>query len=92
MASEAAATTPAKVNGRKRPIVVDTLGLLLVVMVTAASVQDRDGGKRVLDRLRFPDAQRRAGLGRRWLRRPVRSWAQQVLRVLVEIVRKKPGQ
>ena len=42
-----------KVNGRKRHIVVDTLGLLLVVLVTAASVQDRDGGARVLERLRF---------------------------------------
>jgi transposase len=33
-----------KVSGRKRHIVTDTLGLLLVVVVTAASVQDRDGG------------------------------------------------
>ena len=32
-----------KTGGRKRHIVVDTMGLLLVVMVTAASVQDRDG-------------------------------------------------
>ena len=28
-------------------------GALLVVLVTAASVQDRDGGRRVLARLRF---------------------------------------
>lgn len=33
-----------KVNGRKRHVVVDTLGLLVVVLVTAASLQDRDGG------------------------------------------------
>lgn len=31
-----------KVKGRKRNLVVDTLGLLLVVSVTMASVQDRD--------------------------------------------------
>lgn len=31
-----------KVKGRKRHIVVDTLGLLLAVTVTSASVQDRD--------------------------------------------------
>jgi transposase len=31
------------VNGRKRHIAVDTTGLLLVVLVTAASVQDRTG-------------------------------------------------
>jgi hypothetical protein len=41
-----AAGTRAKVNGRKRHLVVDTLGLLVVVAVTAASVQDRDGGVR----------------------------------------------
>src|SRR5512135_2017515 len=34
-----------KVNGRKRFIVTDTLGLLLVVMVCTASVADRDGAK-----------------------------------------------
>lgn len=32
-----------KVKGRKRHLLVDTLGLLLSVTVTAASVQDRDG-------------------------------------------------
>lgn len=42
-----------RVNGRKRHIVVDTLGLLLIVVVTTASVQDRDGGRAVLDRLRY---------------------------------------
>ena len=40
-----------KINGRKRHIVCDTMGLLLVVMVTAASVQDRDGGRGILKRL-----------------------------------------
>ena len=33
-----------QVKGRKRHIVVDTLGLLLLEMVTSASLQDRDGG------------------------------------------------
>ncbi|WP_030267184.1 IS5 family transposase [Streptomyces sp. NRRL B-24484] len=41
-----------KVNGRKRHIVVDTLGLLLAVMVTAASVTDREAGRTLLERLR----------------------------------------
>jgi transposase len=40
-----------KINGRKRHIVVDTLGLLLVVLVTAASMQDRDGARPLLERL-----------------------------------------
>ncbi len=37
-----------KVKGRKRHLVVDTLGLLLAVTVTAASVQDRDGAPDVV--------------------------------------------
>lgn len=42
-----------KINGRKRHIVTDTLGLLVVVLVTAASLQDRDGGRLVLNRARM---------------------------------------
>jgi transposase len=37
-----------KINGRKRHIAVDALGLLLVVLVTGAGVQDRDGGRMLL--------------------------------------------
>ena len=37
-----------KVKGRKRHLVVDTLGMLLAVSVTAASVQDRDGAHPVM--------------------------------------------
>ncbi|TMR89789.1 hypothetical protein EJK15_58925 [Nonomuraea basaltis] len=39
------------VQGRKRHVIVDCLGLLLVVLVTAASVQDRDGARPALERL-----------------------------------------
>lgn len=38
-----------KVTGRKRHILVDTLGLLLSVAVHPASIQDRDGAALVLD-------------------------------------------
>jgi transposase len=41
-----------KVGGRKRHIAVDCLGLLLAVVVTAASVQDRDGAHPLLALLR----------------------------------------
>ena len=41
-----------KVNGRKRHLAVDTLGLLLAVVATPASVQDRDGARPLLWRLR----------------------------------------
>ncbi|MFG2979609.1 transposase [Streptomyces sp. NPDC048331] len=39
------------VNGRKRHVVVDTLGLLLGVMVTAADIGDRAAAKVLLERV-----------------------------------------
>jgi len=41
-----------KVKGRKRHILVDSLGLLLVVVVTAANVSEAQGLKLLLERLR----------------------------------------
>ena len=40
-----------QVSGRKRHILVDTLGLLLTVVVHAADCQDRGGAQQVLERL-----------------------------------------
>lgn len=40
------------IKGRKRFLTVDTLGLVLRVLVTAASVGEREGGKRVLKRVK----------------------------------------
>lgn len=37
-----------KINGGKRHILVDTLGLVMAVVVTTASVRDRDGLKKLL--------------------------------------------
>ena len=45
-----------KVQGRKRHIIVDTLGLILDCAVHPADIQDRDGAKLVLEKIkdRFP--------------------------------------
>jgi transposase len=81
-----------KVNGRKRHIVTDTVGLLLVITVTAASVQDRDGGRDVLKRLHqaqpgvrhvFADG----GYAGRLVAVAKSAWA-----ITVELVRKPAGQ
>src|SRR6185437_2153465 len=80
-----------KINGRKRFIVTDTLGLLLVLVVLAASVHDRDGAKSVLldtylrTPVRFVFAD--GGFAGRLL-----DWATQILRTTVHIVRKPAGQ
>ena len=37
-----------KVNGRKRHVLVDTIGLILAVMVLPANIQDREAARRLL--------------------------------------------
>jgi len=41
-----------KVKERKRHILVDTIGLLLMVVVHTADIQDRDGAKLVLEQVK----------------------------------------
>ena len=48
-----------KVTGRKRHILVDTMGLLLAVLVHPANIQDRDGARLLV---------RRAKAAKRWPR------------------------
>jgi len=45
-----------KINGRKRHIIVDVLGLVLTAVAHSADIQDRDGAKRLLhlSRERYP--------------------------------------
>lgn len=81
-----------KTNGRKRHIVTDTLGLLVVVLVTAASIQDRDGGRRVLDRARM----RMPSIVLVWAdggyAGKLVAFARHYLRIALEIVKKPEGQ
>jgi len=77
-----------KVQGRKRHIAVDTIGLLLTVLVTAASVQDRDAAKPLLWNLRkaFPTV-RLAWADGGYAGKLV-SWAKTALKLTVEIVKR----
>jgi len=60
-----------KIQGRKRHLLVDTLGLVLAVVVTAASVQDRDSAKLVFQALSDKLQALASGLGRWRLSRQV---------------------
>jgi len=77
-----------KTNGRKRHIAVDTNGLLLAVVVTVASIQDRDAAIRLLAALRAGFATitmvwADAGYAGRLVR-----WAKTVARLTVTIVKR----
>ncbi|WP_279581695.1 IS5 family transposase [Fodinicola feengrottensis] len=81
-----------KTTGRKRHLIVDTLGLLLTVIVTAASVQDRPGGRRILQygASRFPS------IALVWadggythsIDNSMVAWAQERLGLLLQIVKR----
>jgi putative transposase len=77
-----------KINGRKRHLVVDTLGLILALVVHEASLQDRVGAKRVLLRLRqgFHCIQRIWGDGA--YTGPLAQWIRQHLRGTLEIIKR----
>lgn len=81
-----------KINGRKRHIATDTTGLLLVVLVTAAGVQDRDAARLLLWALHT--CFRR--VSKIWAdggyQGQLVDWATTVLGISVDIVRKLADQ
>jgi hypothetical protein len=66
-----------KIDGIKRYVVVDTLGLLVAVLVTAASVQDRAAVPRLLGRARYRCPGARPSVGRPGLHRQRRPGREQ---------------
>jgi transposase len=77
-----------KINGRKRHLLTDTLGLLLAVLVTPASTTDRDAA-----RILLPAAKEHLRrLSRIWAdggyRGPLQDWAVQRLGLVLDVVRR----
>jgi transposase len=81
-----------RTNGRKRHIAVDTLGLLVMVTVTAASVQDRTAAAGLLDRVRFAMPSMVTVFADGGYTGRLVAYARQVLRIAVEVVAKPEGQ
>jgi len=77
-----------KIRGRKRHLLVDTEGLVLKAKVHSAKVPDQDGLKLLLDSARTA----LSGLKHLWLEAGYegrgKRWAEEVLSLSVEIVRK----
>lgn len=80
-----------RTNGVKRHVAVDVNGLLLAVVVTAASIQDRDAAYRLLTALRgrFSTIQLVWADGGYPGRLPV--WAKDVLALPMQIIKRIPG-
>lgn len=76
-------------TGRKRHLVVDTVGLLLAVVVHAADIQDRDGAKLVLAKLKGSFRRLRLIWADAGYAGQLVSWARNFGRWVVEIVQRR---
>jgi transposase len=78
-----------RVNGRKRHILVDTLGLLVAAYVTAANVQDREAARTLLEYAHL------TGMTKIWAdsgyHGEVITWAATTLAIDIDIVERPPG-
>jgi putative transposase len=83
-----------KITGRKRHLVVDTLGLLLAVVVTAADVDDGVGAPQVLDQLdqrRFPRLEK-LWADQKYHNHDLQAWLKQKrVRYRIEVVSRPVG-
>ena len=77
-------------TGRKRHIVVDTLGLVLAVVVHAADVQDRDGARLVLVKLLKRFARLKLIWADAGYAGELVAWAKRVGHWTLDIVRRNP--
>ena len=80
-----------KINGRKRHVMVDTLGLVLLVLVLPANIQDRDAARQLLEK--FFGKKSRRSLKHLWAdggyAGALVGWALKLWRCTVEIAKRK---
>ncbi|SBW22899.1 transposase, IS4 [Candidatus Protofrankia californiensis] len=81
-----------KVNGRKRFVVVDTLGLLLAVLVVPASTHDTAGGRQVLLDNYFAGRRLQLVFGDGMFAGTIVDWTARLLGLRVQAVRRTAGQ
>jgi len=81
-----------KVNGRKRHIAVDTTGLLLEVLATPASVQDRDAARPLLFNLHRARRRIRRAWADSVYAGKLQPWAATYLKLTLEIVKRPSDQ
>jgi putative transposase len=84
-----------KITGRKRNIAVDTLGLLLAVVVTVASVDDAHAARQVFEQLK-PNTQPRLAIvwaDGKYHNHDLNAWLkrQRSIKWVLEVVRRPPG-
>lgn len=82
------------VNGRKRHVIVDTVGNILAVIVNAADTQDREGAKEAFNQL---SAATISSLQKLWADgsyrgEPFLDWVKETLQASLEIAKRPPNE
>lgn len=77
-----------KINGRRRHVITDTLGLLLVVLVTAGNVTDRQAARHLLPELRARFRKITLVWADGGYRGRLVIWAKEKLQLTLEIVKR----
>jgi putative transposase len=80
-----------KINGRKRHIVTDTLGLIIAIVVHNADIQDRIGAREVISDLRFKYPRLRKILADQGYTGELAEWTLKIFGWTIEIVKKVAG-
>jgi putative transposase len=81
-----------QIKGRKRHCLVDTLGLLIVLLVTAASVQDSDAGQELLIDVKEKTHRLEKVYADQGYKSWLVDWIRQWQKFVLEIVRRPPEQ
>ena len=91
MSSERGYDAGKKINGRKRHVLVDTMGLILMVMVLPANIQDRVAARKLL-RVFFGGPQPRRRVQHIWAdggyAGTLLEWSRRFMRCTIEIVKR----
>lgn len=79
-------------KGRKRQLVVDTLGLPMCVLVQAANIQDKIGGKAVLRRLPWTPRLKEIRADQGYDSPALAHWCDRVLGATLAVTQRDPNQ
>lgn len=81
-----------KIKGKKRHILVDTLGLLLMVFVSAASISDTAAGETLFSRIRTRFKRLKLVWADEGYKQSIVNWVRKVCHFVLEIVSKEKDQ
>ena len=81
-----------QIKGRKRHCMVDTLGLLVLVMVTAASVQESDGGQELVIDVKDKTSRLEKVIADQGYKQWLVDWVKRWQSFVLELVVKPPDQ